>query len=397
MKQYDLIVRGGTLIDPAQKIHGKYDVGITAGVVMAVEPSLADATAPHTIDATGKYVTPGLIDLHVHIYEGVSHWGVDADSTCLAQGVTTAIDAGSSGADTFPGLRKYVLEVSQTRTRAFLNISRIGLIADRTVGELMELRYLDPQLAVQTIEKNRDRILGIKVRLSEMYAGGNDVQGLKLAREAADAVGLPIMIHFGATRMSILQILNELRPGDILTHCHHGRKEGIVDPQMLLLPEVRQAHERGVLFDVGHGQGSFTWRVAEQALAQDFPPDTISSDLHYYNLNGPVHDLATVMSKYLILGMDLDAVVDRTTAAPARVIKMEDALGTLRPGSVADLAIFELDEGKHTYVDSFGNKREGDLRLMPWAVVRGGTIVDREALRRQLAAYQPSAVQLAAR
>jgi dihydroorotase len=369
----DLLIRGGRVIDPAEGRDAISDVAIAGGRIVAVRPDVPTGGATEVIDARGRVVTPGLIDLHVHVFAGVSHYGIPPDPWCVARGVTTAVDAGSAGADTFAGFRRYVIEVSATRLLAYLNISATGMI-DPHVGELEEIRFADVERAVATCEANRDLILGVKVRLTRGLVGNNGLRPLHLAREAADAVGMPIMVHPQDAHGSLAEILSVMREGDILTHCFHGARGGILDAEGRVLPEARAAVERGVLFDVGHGQGSFSWQVAERAMAQGLDPATISSDLHQYNIYGPVHDLATTVSKFLHLGMPLAEALRKTTEAPARTLRQEEVLGTLRPGAVADVALFELQEGEFPLTDSQGETRLARQRLFPVATVRAGRV-----------------------
>ncbi len=371
---FDLLIRDGTLIDPAQSIHDKIDVAVAGGKVAAIGKNLDTTEANEVIDASDKLVTPGLIDLHVHVFSGVSHYGVDVDQSCLAKGVTTVVDAGSSGAQTFPGFRRYIIDVCDTRLFAMLNISATGMIY-QGVGELEDIRYADVARAIQVCEANKDAILGIKVRLTENLVGQNGPAALKRAREAADATGLAMMVHPNMATFPLKEILSEMRSGDILTHSFHGGSCGILDEKGKVLPEVRKAVERGVILDVGHGAGSFTFDVAQKALAQGILPDTISSDLHVYNINGPVFDLATTISKFLLLGLSLDDALRKTTTIPAKVMGYEDVLGTLKVGSVADIAIFELAEGDFTFVDCRREERNGHLRLIPVKVIRAGKVI----------------------
>ncbi len=368
-----LLIKNGLLIDPRQGTHEVKDVSILDGRVAAVGLNLQPAPGQEVVEAPGLLVTPGLVDLHVHVYWGVSHYGIDADAHCLAKGVTTAVDAGSAGAQTWPGFRRYVIEVSETRLLAFLNISASGMLSE-AVGELEDLRLLDKAAAVQVAEANRDVILGIKVRLSRNLVGNNGRAGLRLAREAADAVGMPMMIHPGDTPMPISEILGVMRAGDVLTHCYHGRADGILDEKDHVLPAVRQAIERGVHLDVGHGRGSFTFDVARKALAQGVRPGTISSDLHHYNVNGPVFDLATTMSKFLYLGLSLDEVVHMTTAAPARAAGREGLLGTPSVGAAGDVTLLRLQEGRFDFEDANGVKVPGTVRLVPVHTIRAGRV-----------------------
>jgi dihydroorotase len=370
---YDLLIRGGTLIDPGRGLHERRDVAFTGDKVAAVEPAIG-APATQVIDAVGKLVVPGLIDAHVHVFEGVSHFGINPDATCLAHGATTVVDAGSAGADTINGFRKYVIEASATRILAHLNISSMGMIS-LEVGELDDIKWANVPKALAAIERHRDLILGVKVRLTRDAIVGRDA-GLKplfLAREAADAAGLPIMVHpQDSWAESIDQVLEVMRAGDVMTHMYHGMPHGILDEHGTIRPAVRAARERGVIFDVGHGGGSFNWRVCERALAQEFTPTMISSDLHHYNVNGPVFDLVTTIAKFLMLGMPLDDALAKVTAVPAKVVGMEGRIGTLSPGAEGDAVVIELQEGAFRFVDSHGEERTGNLRLVPTAVVKAG-------------------------
>jgi len=376
---YDLLLKGGTLVDPAQGMHARRDVAFLGDRVAAVRKDIPREEARQVIDATGQIVTPGLIDVHVHIFDGVSHYGVPPDPTCLARGATTVVDAGSAGADTFRGFRKYIIEASATRIYAQLNISSQGMLS-RTIGELDDLKWADVPKALQTIEQHRDVILGVKVRLTREQIVGKaaGLQPLYCAREAADAAGLPLMVHAQNSWASSLdEVLAVLRAGDVMTHMYHGREHGILDEEGRIRPAVRAARERGVGFGVGHGEGSFSWRVAEAALEQEFTPTTISSDLHVYNLHGPVFDLATTVSKFLYLGLSLDEALSRVTAIPARVIRQEGRLGTLAVGACGDAVVFDMPTGTVDLWDSDREVRQGTQWLVPRVVVRAGQIYTR--------------------
>lgn len=376
---YDLIIRNGTLVDPAQGINTQKDIALTGGRVSAVIDPGSGVAAKHTLDVRGLYVLPGLIDLHVHVFSGVSHYGIDVDPTCLARGVTTVLDAGSSGALTFPGFRKFIIDASQTRLYALLNISAMGMVSGSEtippLGELEDLRYSNVETAVRMIEENRDRILGVKVRLSNFLAadGKNELQALLRAREAAEAVRLPLMVHSPLSSIPTERILDELRPGDILTHCVHGHGAGgIMSDDLKVLPAVRKKVEQGLRLDVGHGRGSFTFRVARATLEQGVVPGTISSDLHTYNLHGPVFDLVTTMDKFLHIGMELYEVVRRVTSTPAEVLDMPEEIGTLKPGAYADIVVLEMQEGEFDLTDTFGVTETGHYHLEPRYIFRGG-------------------------
>jgi dihydroorotase len=369
------------VVDPSRGLSERRDVGIRAGRIVAVAPEIAPDVSPDVLDATDHVVAPGLIDIHVHAYPGVSHYGVLPDATCLARGVTTACDAGSAGADTFDGMRRYVIDVSETRVLAYLNISAIGMVSPLD-NELEDLRHASPERAVGVVERHRDVIQGIKVRLSRRHVGRNGLEPLRLARKAAEAVDMPIMVHVGDTDPSLGEILAELRPRDIVTHCFHGRPQGILDKTGSVLPEVQEAARKGIVFDVGHGVGSFSFEVARAALRQGLAPATISSDLHHYNVNGPVFDLATTMSKFLFLGLPLTEVLAKTTSVPAGLLGLDDRLGAIREGYLADITIFKLAEGEFRFEDSMKQQVVGRQKLEPVAVIRGGRIY-RSALRVQ--------------
>lgn len=379
--KYDLLIQGGTLVDPAQGVNAVRDVVFVDGEVTDVGENLAATEAREVIDASGRYVTPGLIDVHVHVFPGVSFLGVEPDPTCLARGVTTVVDAGSAGADTFPGFRKYVIEVSQTRILAQLNISSQGMLS-RHVGEFALPEYADVDACCRMIEQHRDLILGVKVRLTKnsIVAQSAGMTPLHRAREAADAAGLPIMVHPQAAWCdSIDDILKVMKKGDILTHTFHGSACGIMDGDSgKVRASVLDAIERGVILDVGHGAGSFSWDVVEAAMAEGVLPMTISSDLHTGNINGPVYDLANVLTKFLHLGLSLDDVLARVTSVPAAAVLMQDRIGTLAPGAWGDAVVFELREGTYNLEDCHGGVRTGMRRLEPVIVIKAGRVYREE-------------------
>lgn len=374
---YDLLIKGGTVIDPSQRVNGLYDVAIVGSKIAKVAPDLPETSARRIVSAEGRVVTPGLVDIHVHVYDAHTPIGVPPDPNLVAKGVTTAVDAGSSGAHTFPGFRKYIVNLVDTRIYALLNVSTLGLVplsSETQRCELRELNEINPKLAVRTIEQNRDVILGVKIRLTPQVEGDQDVEALRLAREIADAVGLPLMVHYVARPFPIKSILDGLEAGDVLTHCFHGWQNGVLDEDGKVKPEVLKAVDRGIRLDVGHGEGSFAWSVAERALAQELRPGTISSDLHHYNVEGPVYDLATTLSKFLHLGMTLEEVIQLATANPAQVFGFPEGLGSLAEGAEADVAVFELAEGDFDFVDGQKERRIGHQKLIPSFTIKGGHI-----------------------
>jgi len=376
MTAYDLLITGGTVIDPASGLHDRRDVGIADGRIVAVAAGLSTSDARDVVDATDRLVVPGLVDLHVHVYAGVADLSVEADPTCLGRGVTTVVDAGSSGANTFPGFRRHVVEASRGRVLAYLNISATGQI-DPFLGELHDLRFADPDRAAAVARAHPDVVVGFKVRVSEMLAGPNGLAGLDRALEAGRATGLPVMVHIGGTAFDIEEALDRLRPDDVVTHAYTGwNPGGILTDSGRVVAAAREARTRGVRFDVGHGAGSFTWRTAEAALADGFRPDTISSDLHRFNIAGPVHDLATTLSKFLLLGLSIDDVVAMATTAPAAALgPAGTGLASLAVGAAADVTILALEDGRFDLVDSAGTSRSARQRLVPVATVRAGETV----------------------
>lgn len=372
MTDVDLLLTGGTVLDPSGGPHGRADVAIVGGRISAVEPSLSSASARDVFDATDLLVVPGLVDLHVHVYWGVADLSVEADPTCLGRGVTTAVDAGSVGANTFPGFRRYVVEGSRGRILAYLNISATGQI-DPSLGELIDLRFVDPERAAAVALDNPDLVVGFKVRVSELLAGPNGLVALDRALEAGRATDLPVMVHIGGTAFDIEEVLARLRPGDVVTHAFTGWRPGIVTETGRIVAAAHEARARGVRFDVGHGAGSFTWANGEAALAEGFRPDTISSDLHRFNIVSPVHDLATTLSKFLLLGLPLRDVIAMATTAPAVALGPAGAgLGSLAVGAEADVTLLRLEEGRFDLMDSAGTTRTARQRLVPVAVLRAG-------------------------
>ena len=378
--EYDLLIKNGTLLDPSTGMNQEADIATKGCKIAFIGKNSENIRARQILDASGRLVTPGLIDLHVHIFWGVSHYGIEADPNCLHKGVTTAVDVGSAGAWTFPALRRYVIDVSETRLFAFLHISSTGMVSS-DVGELEDIRHADVQKAIDMCEENRDIILGIKVRLTKDLAGKNDMEGLKRARAASDALGLPMMVHPQNSYISMDETLSIMREGDILTHCYHGYPQGVLDEAGKVRASVRKAVDRGVLIDVGHGQGSFTFDVATKALAQGLMPNTISSDLHVYNVNGPVFDLATTVSKFVYMGVPLESALEMCITRPAQFLKMQDEIGILKEGACADIAIFEFAEGRFEFVDCEDQRRVGSQCLLPRGVVRNGRLVKSEEYR----------------
>lgn len=375
---YDYVLVGGTVVDPAADLHGSRNIAIHGGRVAAVlEPSMEFA-ARQTIDCSGRLVVPGLIDFHVHAFPGVSHFGVDPDETCLARGVTTVLDFGTAGGLVFDGFKRYVIDAARTRVKALMLIAGQGMISSvgtkPALGELWDLAYCDVAGCVEAVERHRDCVVGIKVRCMDDIAnnGLNEAEGLSRARQAADAVKLPLVVHPVLSSLPIEQILGALRSGDVLTHCYHDKRCGLVDERLRVLPLVREKQREGVLLDVGHGSGSFAFRVARAMLDQGIVPDFIGSDLHSYNLRGPVHDLVTTLDKFLHLGMCVPEIIRRSTATCAKFLGMSEEIGTLRPGACADVTVLEIVEGEFPLTDSEGRTELALRRFEVRNCFRGG-------------------------
>ena len=372
-RKYDLLLKGGRVIDPSQSFNAVADVAITGGRIAAIAQTIGSQEATRTVQVAGQVVTPGLVDIHTHGFAGISHWGIDLDPYCIARGVTTAIDAGTSGSDSFEGFRRLVIERSRTRVLAFLNISRVGLIGQP--GELVDTRMIDAPSALRVAREHADVIVGIKVRCSENYSGPNDLDAVRASRSVAEQIGKPLMIHVGNPHSPMDQILDLARPGDIVTHAfRRAGGGGVIGPDGRVSEYIRRAAKRGILFDVGHGSGSFSFPATEAALKENFPPTSISSDIHAYSALGPVFDLPTTMTKFLMHGLALEKVIELTTIAPARAIRKSDEMGSLKPGSPADIAVFDLVQGNFPLVDSQGETRKTTQKIVPVLTLRGGRI-----------------------
>ena len=372
-QSYDLVIRGGTVIDPAAGLHAERDMAIAGGTVAAVEPSIPAERARQTLDARGKLVLPGLIDLHAHVFRGMH--GADPDPTCLARGTTTVFDGGSVGAMGFRAFEELIVRGSRTRIGAWLNISTIGLI-DTRVGELLNLLYVDVDSAVQTAQAHRDVIVGFKARLSAYVAGSDFKPALKLAREAADAAKLPIMIHIGETTDPLPVALRFLRPGDVVTHSLTGRRHGLLGYDGQVLPAVREARQAGVWFDGAHGRSHFGFDAARRLVEQGFLIDSMSTDVSEPRSADPSFHLPRLMSKLMAVGVSLEDVVPLVTSNPARYLGRASELGTLAPGACGDVAILELQEGSFTLDDNEGQTIQARQILRPWRTVRAGEVVE---------------------
>ena len=369
---YDLILRGGRVIDPSQNIDRVCDVAFKDGKVAEVGARLGEAR--ETRDAAGKIVTPGLIDLHTHVYWGGTSLGVDAAALARSGAVTTFVDTGSAGPGNFAGFRSHVIETSPVRIIAYLNISFAGIygFSKRVmVGESGDQRLLAPVDAVEVADANRDVLAGIKVRVGRHASGTSGIVPLEMARQAADELGMPMMVHIDEPPPTLEEVLERMRPGDILTHAFRPFPNCAATAEGKVQPHVLAARQRGVIFDIGHGMGSFSFKTARALLAEGFAPDTISSDVHALCIEGPAFDLLTTMSKFLCLGMGLRAVIASATENAARALQRPE-LGTFKPGSVGDASVLSLTDGAFDYVDSTGARLKGSQRLLGAGIVVNG-------------------------
>lgn len=378
--KFDLIIAGGEVIDPANRLRGRRDLGIRHGRIVSVAEGIDPARSRQVLSASGKLVVPGLIDLHAHVYPYGSAIGIAPDELHAYQGTTTAVSAGDGGANNFAGLRRFIAAGSRTRLFAFIHIANHGL-AGFPVPELYNLDFANVELAARALAENRDIAIGIKVRMSENVVARHGLAPLKRAIQACEvAGGGRVMTHIGGVENGEVMngILDLLRPGDILTHCYSGSPNlqgqfpNIVQDGKLV-PAALAAKKRGVVFDVGHGGGSFDYTVAEAAMAQGAGPDTISSDIHVHSGNTPgMPYLTWVMSKFLGLGLTLEDVIAMTTVRPAEIIDRLPGLGTLGVGAPADVTVLDLVEGPVEFVDTRKNARTGKAKLVPVTTVVGG-------------------------
>ncbi len=372
---FDLLLTGGTVLNPATGVNAILDVGIDNGRIVAIQPNLPGANAKKVLDAAGCYVTPGLIDFHVHSYWGVNPYGCNLDALCLATGVTTTMDAGSAGPVNFLGFRKLVYEPSKARMLGFVALAQHGVL--NTPGELLDLGFADSEGSAEAVGNNRDIGVGVKLRLHKKAIGENSREALRLAIKAGEATKTPIMVHVGDTAIGMDEIADILRPGDIITHCYTPQKPSIIDDKGKLLPLVRKAKERGVIFDVGHAGGHFDFNLVERAMGEGIVPDIISSDLHGRLAQpgfGAVGDLPTTLTKFLLLGLSLEQIVACCTINAARAVGWQDRIGSLEVGREADIALLQIVEEPVKLRDSVGGEKVYKQRITPRWTIRAGEV-----------------------
>ena len=377
---YDLLLKGGMVLDPGQGIHGRRDIAFRDGLVAEVGEGIDPEGAAAVVDVSDKLITPGLIDLHGHFYHGGSGSAVHADQSCLSAGVTTGVDAGSAGFLNYGAMRDYVFPAHRTRLLAFLHIGAVGLAANRVLGGgLQDLRIIDVDRTADTIKGNAGFLFGVKVRMElNAVAYWNAAEAMRLARAAADQSGSRLMVHVSGTPIPLPQVLEFMGPGDVCTHAFNGNPESILDRQDRIRPEVRAAVERGVIMDLGHAGVHCDVEVVKAALAQGLPPDTISTDIHIAPPGRKVYLMNDLVSKFHALGMSLNDAVAASTSRPAQVLGLEDTIGSLAPGMSGDAAVYDLREGRFVWHDMAGHNVEGKVRLDTFLTVRNGAVAWRE-------------------
>src|SRR5262245_45326848 len=373
--KYDLVISNADVLDPSQRLRGKRDIGIKNGQIAALSTTpIAGERSTQRYDAGGRLTTPGLVDLHTHYGPLIGALGLPADELVAITATTTGVSAGDAGAFNFGALRHWVIGQARTRLFAFVHISSIGLSGALSAGEMLNIDYANVDACARALAENPDVVLGVKVRITDNVVGNNGVEPLRRARRAAELAGkdFRVMCHIGAAPGNLADVLDLLRAGDILTHSSSGAGNNIVQNGQLI-PAAKAAKQRGVIFDVGHGGGSFDFTVCEPAMMQGCHVDTISSDIHAVSINTPGYPtLPWVMSKFLAMGLSLEEVVQRATIEPAKIIGRVPGLGTLAIGAPADVAIFDYVDGASVeFVDTRNNKKTGSKKLVPLLTVKG--------------------------
>ena len=375
-QKYDLLLKGGHVIDPKNRISAVRDVAIANGKIAAVAANIAPADAFKVVDASGTYITPGLVDIHVHVFAGTGERGSYAgdnslypDGFTLRSGVTTVVDAGSSGWRSFPDFKDRIIDRSRTRVLAMLNIVGAGMRGDKFEQNLADM---EAKPTAEMALRHKGVIVGIKTA----HYAGPEWAPVERAVEAGTQAKLPVMVDFGANRperpMAEL-VTKKLRPGDIYTHAYSGLRDEL-DASGHVNPGMVEGRKRGVIFDVGHGGGSFAWRIAVPALKEGFIPDSISTDLHIGSMNSGMKDMLNVMDKFLAMGMSVDDVMLRSTWNPAREVGRED-LGHLSVGAAADVTVTRLEKGNFGFTDMYGARMRGTQKLTCELTLRDGKVV----------------------
>ena len=374
----DLILSGGRVVDPSQGIDKNIEIGVHGQRIAALGDDLPRCGKTRVLDCRNLLLTPGLIDMHTHVYPGATPLGLIADEVMLQSATTTIVDAGSSGAANWLGLRDQVIARAHPQVLALIHLCTVGLAPCHYTGELLSPHLADPDGAIAIIRQNPTLAVGVKLRAGANIMGAAEIgwrhlhQAVRIARETDTF----LMVHIGDTPMSVSELVRELAPGDVITHCYKGGpyKQLVLDANNRVFPDLLQAAQAGIVYDVGHGVGSFSWRVAEIAMDQGLMPTTISTDLHTDSVVGPVYNLPTTMSKFILLGMSLPEVVECCTIAPAKVIGRQDEIGSLHVGKTADISMLRLKEGVFPLTDSYGITRSATQMLTSAGVVRAGRV-----------------------
>jgi|TARA_B110000438_G_scaffold182648_1_gene174575 dihydroorotase len=375
MVEYDLLLTNGRILDPSQNIDSIADIAFKDGKVQEISSTLDKEKASQIRDISGKLVTPGLIDLHTHIYWGGTSIGIDPTDYARRCGTTTMIDAGTAGAGNFAGFKAHIIEPCEPRILAYLNISFAGIFAFSDtvmIGESEDIRLLHPRACLNVAKLHKDFLVGIKVRVGAKASGSMGYAPLDIALEVAEEAGLPVMCHLDWPPPNTKDVVSRLRPGDVLTHCFRPFPGAPTKGDGAIKEEIIAARERGVIFDIGHGVGSFGFATAETMLKAGFLPDAISSDVHSLSIKGPAYDQLVTLSKFLHLGMELKDIIAASTTGPAKAIRRPD-LGTLSPGSIGDATILKINNTRTDYVDSLGETRTGDAAFKLEGIVLNGS------------------------
>ena len=375
---YDLLIKGGRVIDPSQGINGDNDVAVEDGKIARVAPDIPAAEASRVVEVKGKIVTPGLIDLHTHIYDGVNGNGVEADIGGVRAGVTTMVDAGSSGCDTYGGFPRHIIPNNATEIIPFLHICRTGLA---TTPDIFSPASIDLDRTIQVVEQNRDTIFGIKAR---MVSPALEIMGMempRMAKRAAKEAGVKLMVHIGDTEKRydpgvIHQLLPILEEGDIVTHLFTANPGGVIDAEGKLVPEAKEAQERGVWLDTAHGRMNFSFDVGQRVLDQGLTPHCISTDLTLPGRQLTVHSMTEMMTRFLAMEFTLEQVVEMCTLNPAKALGQEDRIGALKPGHQADISVLDLKEGDWVVYDVVGGARKTEKAVVPVLTVKAGQVYE---------------------
>ena len=377
-EQADLVLKGGRIIDPESGLDEIQDIAFKDGKVSALADSLATMPAKQVHDVSGKIISPGLIDLHTHVYWGGTALGIEAESLTSRSGTTTFVDAGSAGAGNYAGFQRFIADPSKLRILGFMNISFAGICGfskttPNIFPECEDIRLLDARECVDAIREFPQSVVGIKVRIGRYASGNAGITPLQIAREVAEETGLPLMTHVDFPPPDRDEVLNFMRPGDIWTHCFRPFPNAALDGKGSIRDAVIRARERGILFDLGHGAGSLSFKVSRSMLEKEFLPDTISSDVHQVSIDGPAFDILVTMSKFLCLGMPLVEIIRASTSTPAKSIGRPE-LGTLKVGSPGDAVVISIEDGQFEYRDVTDEVFLGKQRMVAEKVVVGGEI-----------------------